>query len=103
MSPATIRSLRRASQQERSPFARALRIGLVFGVIAVYITVVGILPLISARWIVVGVVSLGHAALIALALGAGAAVAARGGPPGSGRSLWRACWPAASRAASSHC
>ena len=77
MSQTTIRPVRRARRQERSIFARALDIGLIFGVVAVYITVVGILPLISARWIVVGVVSLGHAALIALALGAGAAVAAR--------------------------
>ena len=87
MSQATIRPVRRARRQERSPFARALDIGLIFGVVAVYITVVGILPLISARWIVVGVLSLGHAALIALGLGAGAAVAARRTPPSSGRSL----------------
>ncbi len=77
MSQATIRPLRRDRPQERSLFARALNIGLVFGVVAVYITVVGILPLISARWIIVDVVSLGHAALIAIALGAGATVAAR--------------------------
>ncbi len=77
MSQATIRPLRRDNRQERSIFARALNIGLVFGVVAVYITVVGILPLINARWIVVGVLSLGHAALIAIGLGAGAVVAAR--------------------------
>jgi branched-chain amino acid transport system permease protein len=77
MSQTTIRPVRRARRQERSTFARALDIGLIFGVVAVYITVVGILPLINARWIVVGVLSLGHAALIALGLGAGAAVAAR--------------------------
>ena len=77
MSQTTIRPVRRARRQERSIFARALDIGLIFGVVAVYITVVGILPLISARWIVVGVLSLGHATLIALGLGAGAAVAAR--------------------------
>lgn len=76
MSQATIRPLRHARPQERSLFARALNVGLVFGVVAVYITVVGILPLINARWIIVGVVSLGHAALITIALGAGAAVAA---------------------------
>ncbi len=77
MNRATIRPFRRARRQERSTFARALDIGLIFGVVAVYITVVGIVPLINARWIVVGVVSLGHAALIAIGLGAGAAVAAR--------------------------
>ncbi len=77
MSQATIGPVRHTRRQERSTFARALNIGLIFGVVAVYITVVGIVPLINARWIVVGVVSLGHAALIAIALGAGAAVAAR--------------------------
>ncbi|MBV8661518.1 MAG: branched-chain amino acid ABC transporter permease [Hyphomicrobiales bacterium] len=77
MSETTIPPVGRARRQERSPYARALNIGVIFGVVAVYITVVGILPLINARWIVVGVVSLGHAALIAIALGAGAAVAAR--------------------------
>ena len=61
----------------RSPLQRAVRLGLIFGAIAVYIAVVGILPLIDARWIVVDVVSLGDAALIAIGLGAGAAVAAR--------------------------
>ncbi|MBV9753202.1 MAG: branched-chain amino acid ABC transporter permease [Hyphomicrobiales bacterium] len=61
----------------RSPLQRAVRLGLIFGAIAVYIAVVGILPLIDARWIVVDVISLGDAALIAIGLGAGAAVAAR--------------------------
>ncbi len=77
MSQSTIPPLRRARPQERSLFARALSVGLVFGVVAVYVTVVGILPLIDARWIIVGVVSLGHAALIAIGLGAGATLAAR--------------------------
>ena len=77
MSRATIRPARSTRRQERSLFAQALEVGLIFGVVAVYITVVGILPLINGRWIIVGVVSLGHAALVALGLGAGAAVAAR--------------------------
>ena len=65
------------SLQERSALGRALRIGLSFGAVAVYITVVGLLPSLDARWIVVGVVSLGDATLIAIGLGAGAAIAAR--------------------------
>ncbi|HEY1940835.1 MAG TPA: branched-chain amino acid ABC transporter permease [Roseiarcus sp.] len=77
MNQATTDPVSRARRQERSPFARALNIGLVFGVVAVYITVVGILPMFNTRWIVVGVVSLGHAALITIGLGAGAAVTAR--------------------------
>ncbi|MBV9739038.1 MAG: branched-chain amino acid ABC transporter permease [Hyphomicrobiales bacterium] len=69
---------------EPSPFRRPVRIGLIFGAIAVYIAVVGILPLIDARWIVVDVVSLGDAALITIGLGAGAAVARRRAPTSSG-------------------
>jgi branched-chain amino acid transport system permease protein len=56
---------------------RALSIGLIFGLAAVYISVVGILPLIDKRWVIVGVVSLGGAALVAIGMGAGAAVASR--------------------------
>ncbi|MBV9113358.1 MAG: branched-chain amino acid ABC transporter permease [Hyphomicrobiales bacterium] len=71
------------SSVEGSPLNRALRLGLVFGAIAVYVAVVGILPLMDARWIVVDVVSLGDATLIAIGLGAGAAVAARRSPGGT--------------------
>jgi branched-chain amino acid transport system permease protein len=62
-----------------SPLRRALNIGFVFGVVAVYISIVGILSLIDARWIIVNVLSLGDAALMTIGLGAGAAIAARGG------------------------
>ena len=72
-------SLPRARRLTSSPLRRALNIGLIFGVVAVYIAVVGILPLIAARWIIVNVASLGDATLAALALGAGAAVAAKKG------------------------
>jgi branched-chain amino acid transport system permease protein len=77
MSPAVSPANYRRQRRERSPLERALGVGLIFGVIAVYIAVVGILPLIEARWIVVGVVSLGDAALITIGLGAGATVAWR--------------------------
>ena len=77
MSPATSPANYRRQRRERSPLELALGVGLIFGVIAVYIAVVGILPLIEARWIVVGVVSLGDAALITIGLGAGATVAWR--------------------------
>ncbi len=72
----------RNRRRERSPLQRAVRIGIVFGVVAVYIAVVGILPLMNSRWIVVDVLSLGDAALLAIGLGAGAAVAARRSPSG---------------------
>jgi branched-chain amino acid transport system permease protein len=55
----------------------ALMLGLAFGAVAVYVAIVGILPMFDARWIVVGVISLGQAALIAIALVAGWATALR--------------------------
>jgi branched-chain amino acid transport system permease protein len=63
-----------------APLGRAVKLGLVFGAVAVYIAVVGVLPMFDQRWIVVGVVSLGHAAVIAIALGAGAATVLRSRP-----------------------
>ena len=63
--------------KRRAPSSDALRLGLAFGAVAVYIAIVGILPMFDARWIVVGVVSFGQAALIAIALGAGWAAALR--------------------------
>jgi branched-chain amino acid transport system permease protein len=77
MSAATVDRADRASPRERSPVRRALGVGLVLGAVAVYCAIVGILPLMDARWVVVNVVSLGDAALIAIGLSAGAVVAAR--------------------------
>ena len=77
MSAATVDLADRASHRERSPFRRALGVGLVLGLVAVYGATVGILPLMDARWVIVDVVSLGDAALIAIGLSAGTAVAAR--------------------------
>src|SRR5258707_14911676 len=77
MSLATTSPASRRQRRERSPLERAVVTGLIFGVVAVYISVVGILPLIAARWIIVGVASLGDAVLIAIGLGAGAVVAKR--------------------------
>jgi branched-chain amino acid transport system permease protein len=68
---------------ERSSARRAVRIGLIFGAVAVYLALVGLLPLIHERWIIVDVLTLGHAVLIALGLGAGIVVArGRVGRPG---------------------
>ena len=77
MSAATVDLAAAAHPRERPPLRRALGVGLIFGVVAVYGATVGILPLMDARWIIVNVVSLGDAALIAIALGAGAIVATR--------------------------
>jgi branched-chain amino acid transport system permease protein len=60
---------------------RPLRLGLLFGAIAVYLAMVGLLLMLHGRWIIVGVLSLGHAVLLAIGLGAGYAVAR-----GTGRS-----------------
>ena len=61
--------------KQPSPLQRAVRIGLVFGVVAVYLAIVGLLLMFHGRWIIVDVLSLGHATLIAIGLGAGIAVA----------------------------
>jgi branched-chain amino acid transport system permease protein len=79
MSTTFASSLPRTRRSTLSPLRRALNIGLIFGVVAVYIAVVGILPLIAVRWIIVNVASLGDAALAAIALGAGATIAAKKG------------------------
>jgi branched-chain amino acid transport system permease protein len=68
---------------ERSSARRALRTGLVVGTAAVYLALVGLLTLTHERWIIVDVLTLGHAVLIALGLGAGIVVARGGvGRPG---------------------
>jgi len=77
MSAVSAISTVRLRRPARPPLRRTVGVGLVFGVVAVYIAVVGILPLIDARWIIVNVVSLGDAALIAIGMGAGAVVASR--------------------------
>jgi branched-chain amino acid transport system permease protein len=58
---------------ERSPLRHAVRIGFAWGVVAVYLAIVGLLQAIQERWIIVELLSLGHAAPIAIGLGAGIA------------------------------
>jgi branched-chain amino acid transport system permease protein len=60
-----------------SPIQRAVTTGVVFGIIAVYLAMVGLLPMIHGRAIIVEVLTMGHAALLAIGLGAGAYVARR--------------------------
>ena len=66
---------------EAEATASALRhtvlIGLLFGVIGVYVAAIGLLLMLHERAIIVGVMSLGHATLLAIGLGAGL-MAARG-------------------------
>jgi branched-chain amino acid transport system permease protein len=68
-------SMSRLRQKQRSPLRRAVQIGLVFGVIAVYLAIVGLLLMIHGRWIIVDVLSLGQAALVAIGLGTGIVIA----------------------------
>jgi branched-chain amino acid transport system permease protein len=62
-------------KRAQSPFHRAIVTGLVFGIIAVYLAVVGLLPMINARAVIVDVLTMAHAALLAIGLGAGAYLA----------------------------
>ncbi|HEY3848260.1 MAG TPA: branched-chain amino acid ABC transporter permease [Acetobacteraceae bacterium] len=58
-------------------FRSSVLVGLVFGAIALHLAIVGLLPMLHQRWIIVDTLSLGHAALLAIGLGAGAFAARR--------------------------
>jgi branched-chain amino acid transport system permease protein len=60
-----------------SPLRHAVLMGLLFGVIGVYLAAIGLLLMLHERAIIVDVMSLGHATLLAIGLGAGL-TAARG-------------------------
>ncbi|HLI12045.1 MAG TPA: branched-chain amino acid ABC transporter permease [Alphaproteobacteria bacterium] len=73
---ATIRRPRR-SERRKSPLAQAATIGFVFGVLALYLVAVGLFLMFHARWIIVDVLSLGHATLLTIGIATGIAVARR--------------------------
>jgi len=77
MSAAFAKVVPRLQKRQVSLSHRAIVTGLIFGVVAVYLAIVGILLLFHQRWIIVDTLSLGQAALIAVALCAGAATARR--------------------------
>jgi branched-chain amino acid transport system permease protein len=54
-----------------SPLVHAIRIGLIFGVIGVYLAAVGLLLMLNNRAIIVETISLGEAVLILVGVGAG--------------------------------
>jgi branched-chain amino acid transport system permease protein len=60
-----------------NPAVRAALVGLVFGAVAVHLSVVGVLLMLHHRWIVVDTLSLGQAILVGIAIGAGAMATAR--------------------------
>jgi branched-chain amino acid transport system permease protein len=59
------------------PAVRAALVGLVFGAVAVHLSIVGVLLMLHHRWIVVETLSLGQAILVGIAVGAGAMATAR--------------------------
>src|SRR5262249_51854676 len=59
----------------RSPFHRAIVTGVVFGIIATYLAMVGILSMIHERAVIVELLTMAHASLLAIGLGAGAYLA----------------------------
>ncbi len=72
----------RRRRRARSPFHGAIVTGVVFGIVAVYLAVVGILPMIHARAIIVDadsnvLLTLAQTALLAIGLGAGFYLARR--------------------------
>jgi branched-chain amino acid transport system permease protein len=62
-------------KHRRPPLQRAVLNGVVLGLVGVYLASVGILLMIHGRAIIVDILTLGQAALLAIALGAGAFVA----------------------------
>jgi branched-chain amino acid transport system permease protein len=52
-------------------------VGFVFGVVALHLALVGLLPMLYQRWIIVDTLTLGHAVLLALGIAAGAFAARR--------------------------
>ncbi|HTW69037.1 MAG TPA: hypothetical protein VME47_04045 [Acetobacteraceae bacterium] len=55
----------------------SLFIGVVFGVVALHLAIVGLLPMLNRRAVIVGALSLGHGTLLAIGLGAGVFAARR--------------------------
>jgi branched-chain amino acid transport system permease protein len=62
-------------KHRRPPLQRAVLTGVILGLVGVYLASVGILLMIHGRAIIVDILTLGQAALLAIALGAGAFVA----------------------------
>jgi branched-chain amino acid transport system permease protein len=65
------------SEDATTPLRHTVLMGLLFGGIGIYLAAIGLLLMLHERAIIVGVMSLGHATLLAVGLGAGL-MAARG-------------------------
>ena len=57
---------------------RVLFTGLLFGIVGLYVAIIGLLLMLHGRAIIIGVISLGQATLLAIGLGAGIAIARTG-------------------------
>ncbi|MDR7435920.1 MAG: hypothetical protein QN189_12450 [Armatimonadota bacterium] len=66
-----------ASGAQRTPLRQAVQIGLIFGVVGVYLSLVGMVETFHGRAVIAGVISLGQALLLLTGLGAGFVVARR--------------------------
>jgi len=62
---------------ERDPWREAVRVGLVGAVVAIYLALVGIVPIFHARPLISGIISLGQTAIVLTAIGTGYAAARR--------------------------
>lgn len=78
----------RDQQLVRAALRRAIAIGLVAGGVCIYLAVVGILLTFNGRWIIVNFLTLGHAVLIAAALGAGIVIGQGIAPRRSRATRW---------------
>jgi len=72
-----VASARQEREKHVSPWLRTLTTGLVFGGFAFYFAMVGIVTMFHGRWIIVDIVSLGHALLIMIAGASGLYIASK--------------------------
>ncbi len=79
-----VSSARQEKEVQVSPLKMSVRTGLIFGGIVIYFAFVGILTMFNTRWIIVDVLSLGHALLVVIAGGLGLFVANKT----SGQEFW---------------
>lgn len=79
----------RIAKPVRSPLHQTVMTGLAFGIVAVYLAVVGILVLVHGRPIIIGVVTLGQAALVLIGLGCGLVITRRSAGQPAGTAVLR--------------
>ncbi len=83
MAGAAARRVAGSRRAPPSPLQRAAVTGLDFGILGLYLAIVGILAMIHGRAIIVGVLTLGQATLVAIGLGTGAMIVRGDGEHGA--------------------